>query len=119
MRGGRHPSGVGSDAAHFTHRHGAGHAHSHLDRQLARVVGLIPRSLARLLRMRRLLAATDITAPINWADLAARFGWFDQSHFIRDFKRDTGVAPSRHVKAQRDIYSPSKIEDAGGFAPDA
>ena len=34
-------------------------SHGHLDRELTRVVGLTPRALARLLRMRRLLAGLD------------------------------------------------------------
>lgn len=95
-----------------------GIAHSHLDRELARIVGLSPRSLARLLRLRRLLALVDIRKPIDWADLAARFGWFDQSHFIRDFKRHTGISPSRYVKAQLETYSPTEIDDAAGFVPE-
>ncbi|MGI9410906.1 MAG: DUF6597 domain-containing transcriptional factor, partial [Hyphomicrobiaceae bacterium] len=56
-----------------------GVSHSHLDRQLTRFVGLTPRALARLLRLQRLLAQIEVTAPIDWAGLAAQFGWYDQS----------------------------------------
>jgi AraC-like DNA-binding protein len=75
--------------------------HAHLDREFTRLVGLTPRSLARIQRLRGLLASIDITARVNWTDVAVRWGWFDQSHFIRDFKRHTGVTPSVYLRAAR------------------
>lgn len=96
-----------------------GVTHSHLDRELARIVGLSPRSLSRLLRLRRLLSEIDVNETINWADLAAQYGWFDQSHFIRDFKRHTGVAPSQYVAAQRTLFAKGEVAEAAGFVPEA
>ncbi|MCG8545479.1 MAG: AraC family transcriptional regulator, partial [Alphaproteobacteria bacterium] len=96
-----------------------GVSHSHLDREMARIVGLSPRALARLLRMRRLLALIDVNEPIDWAGLAAQFGWFDQSHFIRDFKRHTGVAPSQYVVAQRTHFTENEHDAAAGFVPES
>ena len=66
-----------------------GVSHGHLDRELGRIVGLSPRALARLLRMRRLLAGIDVRGTVDWSDRAAELGWFDQAHLIRDFKRHT------------------------------
>ena len=31
------------------------------------------------------------------ADLAARYGWFDQAHFTRDFTELIGVPPTGYV----------------------
>ena len=72
-----------------------GVSHGHLDREFTRVVGLSPRALARLLRLQRLLAGIDVGGDVEWADLAVKLGWFDQAHLIRDFKRHTGVTPTR------------------------
>ena len=96
-----------------------GISHGHLDAELRRVVGLTPRSLARLLRLRRLLARLDVSLDPPWAELAHELGWSDQSHFIRDFKRHTGVTPSGYVAAQRSIYSPVERGDAVGFVPES
>lgn len=95
-----------------------GISHGHLDREFTRVIGLTPRSLGRLLRMRGLLERIDIRSTVAWADLAAEFGWFDQAHLIRDFKRHTGVNPSHYVEAQRATYAPAEPGDAAGFVPD-
>ncbi|MBB5787761.1 AraC-like DNA-binding protein [Jiangella mangrovi] len=90
-------------------------SHGHLDREFTEVVGLSPRVLARILRLRVLLARLDVYAPVPWPALAAELGWFDQSHFIRDFKRHTGVTPSEYVAAQRGSFTPDQA--APGFVP--
>nr|WP_281386648.1 AraC family transcriptional regulator [Jiangella mangrovi] len=92
-----------------------GVSHGHLDREFTEVVGLSPRVLARILRLRVLLARLDVYAPVPWPALAAELGWFDQSHFIRDFKRHTGVTPSEYVAAQRGSFTPDQA--APGFVP--
>lgn len=93
-----------------------GVSHGHLDREFTAVVGLSPRTLSRILRLRALLAAIDVYRPVDWTGLAATHGWFDQSHFIRDFRRHTGVTPSRYVAAQRAAFPPELVEP--GFVPE-
>lgn len=95
-----------------------GVSHGHLDREFTRLVGLAPRVLARLLRMRRLLAALDVSASVGWTDLAQQHGWFDQAHLIRDFKRHTGVTPSAYVAAQRTHLAPAAAGESAGFVPE-
>ena len=92
-------------------------SHAHLIREMTRIVGLTPRVLARLLRMRRLLDGLDVTAEVPWAGLAADLGWADQSHLIRDFTRHTGVTPTAYLEAQRTWYA--EQADPAGFVPEA
>jgi len=96
-----------------------GVSHGHLDRQFTRVVGLSPRMLARLLRMRRLLSGIDVRGQVAWADLAHELGWFDQAHLIRDFKRHTGVTPSQYIEAHRVNFDPDGAGEAAGFVPES
>ena len=70
-----------------------GISHGHLDRQFTRIVGLSPRTLARVLRVRRLLESIDVTDRIAWTRRAADLGWYDQAHLVRDVTRHTGVPP--------------------------
>ncbi len=93
-------------------------SHAHLDRQFTAWVGLGPRVLARLLRLRRMLERFDVQAPPDWAALASEYGWYDQAHFIRDFRRHTGVTPSEYVAAQRAAYAPESPGEGAGFVPD-
>ena len=68
-----------------------GLSQSALERRFRRVVGTSPKkflSIVRLQRAARLLAAgTNITTAAHAA------GYFDQSHFIHDFRRATGSTP--------------------------
>ncbi|MEM7326909.1 MAG: AraC family transcriptional regulator [Actinomycetota bacterium] len=93
-------------------------SHGHLDREFTRVVGLSPRVLGRLLRMRSLLSRIDVRGEVGWSDRAAELGWYDQAHLIRDFKRHTGVTPTRYLEAQRASYTTVEAGDAAGFVPE-
>jgi len=98
---------------------GLGVSHGHLDRLFVEQVGLSPRTLARILRMRRLLEEIDVHGSVGWADKAAELGWFDQAHLIRDFKRHTGVTPAQYVAAQRSTYDRAEAAASAGFVPEA
>jgi AraC-like DNA-binding protein len=93
-----------------------GISHGYLDREFTRVVGMPPRALARVLRVRRLLEQIDVQDDVLWTKLAADLGWYDQSHLVRDVTRHTGVPPSAYVRAQRRFLQPE--EQAPGFVPE-
>ncbi len=94
-----------------------GVSHNTLNRGFRRVVGLSPRSLASILRVRRLLTDLDVYADHNWIDVADRHGWYDQAHLIRDFRRYTGASPTEYVAAQRHFLGEVSGPDGAGFVP--
>jgi len=58
--------------------------------------GVGPKMLCRVLRFRN--AATQIEAgPTNWADFALAPGYYDQAHFINEFREFSGVTPAEYV----------------------
>jgi AraC-like DNA-binding protein len=93
-----------------------GISHGYLDREFTRVVGMPPRALARVLRVRRLLEQIDVQDDVLWTRLAADLGWYDQAHLVRDVTRHTGVPPSAYVRAQRRFLDPD--DRAPGFVPE-
>ena len=94
-----------------------GVSHGHLDREFTRVVGLSPRTLARVLRVRRLLEQIDVQDRVAWTRLAADLGWYDQAHLVRDVTRHTGVPPTAYVAAQRRFLDVDDLTP--GFVPEA
>lgn len=68
-------------------------------RQLQRMfqthVGLPPKYYARILRFNRIFSLIQHSQP-SWADVVVLSGYYDQSHFIRDFKRFTGEDPTAY-----------------------
>ena len=73
----------------------AGVSARHLERQLAVHVGLSPKRFLRVLRFQQVIAALrePATTASTWADVAAQHGFYDQAHFINDFKHFTGETP--------------------------
>ncbi len=71
----------------------------HLERTFRREVGLTPKHYSRVLRFRRMLGVLDRANP-NWADLAARAGYSDQPHLVREFREFSGLAPRACMAGQ-------------------
>lgn len=74
---------------------------TYLARCIKQVVGVTPKRLARAHRFSITVLAIDPAAPIDWADLAARAGYFDQAHFGHEFLEFTGFTPTRYVEVRR------------------
>ncbi|WP_174531163.1 helix-turn-helix domain-containing protein, partial [Micromonospora maritima] len=55
--------------------------------------GYGPKTLARILRMRRALDLAHAGAPL--AEVAARTGYADQAHLTRDVREFAGMPPTR------------------------
>lgn len=78
-----------------------------LERTFLREVGVGPKHFARLLRFRRMLTAMD-GGDTHWADLAARTGYSDQPHLVREFREFAGLAP-REFLANRTPFASALI----------
>ncbi len=63
-----------------------------LERRFRAEIGVSPKTLAMVMRFRRVLAAIEGRSE-DWPAVALRCGYFDQAHLIRDFKRFTGRTP--------------------------
>lgn len=63
-------------------------------------IGLTPKLLARVQRFHQALALSG-GASIDWAEIAARCGYFDQAHLIRDFIEFAGDTPMVYRRHQR------------------
>lgn len=60
-------------------------------------VGLAPKQFNRICRFRQVIRNIDSTTEVDWADTAAACGYFDQAHFIHDFRAFAGATPSSYV----------------------
>jgi len=75
-----------------------------LERRFAERVGVSPRALAGILRLRRFFDLLDHAgAPLVDAALAA--GYYDQSHFAREFRRYAGLTATEFLAARPALAS--------------
>jgi AraC-like DNA-binding protein len=88
-----------------------GVSRQHLARRFAAYVGVPPKTLARVTRMREVvrLASAD---RVNWAGIAADLGYSDQSHLVTEFRSLTGLTPTRWAASHR--RSSVRPEEAPG-----
>ena len=71
-----------------------------LQRLFARYVGVSPKWVLARYRMHDAVGELDAGYAGALADLAARYGWFDQAHFTRDFTRLVGEPPSAYQRGR-------------------
>jgi AraC-like DNA-binding protein len=74
-------------------------------RQLQRLfneyVGVSPKWVINRYRLHEAMAQLQSGQPVIWTELALALGYFDQSHFIRDFRRLLGRTPAEYASAIR------------------
>jgi AraC-like DNA-binding protein len=72
-----------------------------LQRLFARYVGVSPKWMIQRYRLHEALAQMDQGHPVDWASLALDLGYFDQAHFIKDFKALVGRTPAGYAELNR------------------
>jgi AraC-like DNA-binding protein len=65
----------------------------HLRRVFGEIVGVSPKTFAKLTRFHRALRAAHDDADASWAGIAAAVGYYDQAHLIAEFRAIAGVTP--------------------------
>jgi AraC-like DNA-binding protein len=60
-------------------------------------VGLTPKLFCRVRRFQRVLRLIGNGRPVEWAAVAVDCGYFDQAHFIHDFRAFSGINPSTYI----------------------
>jgi AraC-like DNA-binding protein len=69
----------------------------HLDRLFRSYLGFSPKTFARIVRFQRALTLLKGDPGCTLAEVAASCGYYDQPHFVREFKAFTGVVPRAQV----------------------
>lgn len=89
--GGRLDSGEVAEACGVSPRH--------LRRVFVRVVGIPPKTYAKIVQLNQVVAALQSGEAQAMRDLALKHGYYDQAHFVRDFTRAVGTNPTAFLAA--------------------
>jgi AraC-like DNA-binding protein len=57
-------------------------------------VGMTPKRYCRILRFQRALTSAERGRRVDWTRIAMDCGYFDQAHFIHDFRSFAGITPT-------------------------
>jgi AraC-like DNA-binding protein len=60
-------------------------------------VGLTPKLFARVQRFQQVVRRLGAGGPVEWAAVALDCGYYDQAHFIHDFRAFSGLSPTAYL----------------------
>lgn len=63
-------------------------------------VGLTPKQFHKIVRFNEILNAIHNKTDIDWIRIAVGCGYYDQSHFIKDFQEFSGLNPEKYLVDQ-------------------
>ena len=79
-----------------------------LNRLFSKIIGLSPKRFERLIKFRKSLCSI-IDSPKNLTNISVDSGYFDQAHFIREFKLFLSVTPSAYQRLIKSADKESNI----------
>jgi len=74
----------------------------YLQQLFQKYIGLSPKFFTRLIRFSRIFNLIQENDP-DWAEVVYQAGYYDQSHFIRNFKAFTGEDPTAYIFAEKTL----------------
>lgn len=75
-----------------------GYSQRTLERRMKKIVGLTPKEFQRIIRFNRALRYIDkVSSEFSWSQIADQFGYYDQAHFIKEFKHFYGETPAGYL----------------------
>lgn len=80
-----------------------GFSNKHFIHLFEKHVGTTPKTYLRTLKFQRVLTEIERTKRINWTDIAYGCGYYDQAHFIKEFRHFSGLNPTAYL-AERGEY---------------
>jgi AraC-like DNA-binding protein len=82
-----------------------------LERGFQHVIGTSPKNFARTLRFQETQRRLMFDPDADLTELAQDCGYFDQAHFIKDFKAFTGKTPTEYARQMRAMQQILKSKD--------
>jgi AraC-like DNA-binding protein len=68
-----------------------------LERKYKEIIGICPIQYLHIQRINNVFRNLHLYKKHGWAMLSTMLGYYDQSHFIKDFKNITGITPAEFV----------------------
>lgn len=69
-----------------------------LIRLFAEAVGMTPKTYLRVVRFQRVLERVHDAPRVDWMEEVERHGYYDQPHFIREFREFSGFTPTAYFR---------------------
>jgi AraC-like DNA-binding protein len=77
-----------------------GYSQKHFTEMFRRSVGVTPKSYLKIMRFQKAVELIATIHEIDWVQISHDCGFYDQAHFINDFKHFSGFTPTKYAEIQ-------------------
>lgn len=89
-----------------------GYSNKHFIHLFERHAGATPKAYLRVVRFQRALAEIERSRKINWTDIAYGCGYYDQAHFIKEFRQFSGLNPVAYLGERGEYLNYLPVKEA-------
>lgn len=82
-----------------------GYSHKHLLTLFSTYAGLTPKQFLRIVKFQQAVHLIEQRREIQWTQLAHDCGYYDQAHFINDFKEFSGFSPTEYIQVKSEFVN--------------
>ncbi len=82
-----------------------GYSQKHFIGMFKKSVGLTPKAFLKIMRFQKAVRTIDAANKIEWDMIAQDCGFYDQAHFINDFKHFSGFTPDQYSRIRKNYQN--------------
>jgi AraC-like DNA-binding protein len=82
-----------------------GYSQKHFIDMFRKQVGIAPKPYLKIIRFQKAIAEIEQRREVNWTGISQDCGFYDQAHFINDFKFFSGFTPEEYVSKKNDVLN--------------
>ncbi len=82
-----------------------GYSQKHFIGMFKRQVGITPKAYLKIIRFQKAITEIEERREVTWTTISQDCGFYDQAHFINDFKFFSGFTPEEYVRRKNDILN--------------
>lgn len=82
-----------------------GYSQKHLISLFRENIGVTPKAFLKIIRFQKAVLDIEQSNDISWTAIAHESGYYDQAHFIHDFRNFSGFTPEQYLKVKNDALN--------------
>jgi len=82
-----------------------GYSQKHFIDLFREKVGVSPKQYMRIMRFQHAVREIENRRSLHWSEIAVESGYYDQSHFIHDFKAFSGFTPGEYLRRKSPVLN--------------
>lgn len=82
-----------------------GYSQKHFINLFKKQVGLPPGQYMKIMRFQKAILEIETAGSVHWSEIALRNGFYDQAHFIHEFKSYSGFTPGEYLTKKSDVLN--------------